>query len=181
MGLCSIGSNEVVCDVNGSCSGSQGVPAILGLGSNIGSKRENIARALAGLAAFDGIDVVKRSRDYKTPPWGETDQDWFVNTCVLVNTTLTPYELLARCLSIEREMGRERGRKWGPRVIDLDILVFGELEICESDLVVPHPYITERAFVLAPLVEIAPDLLLKGKTVQQWLNDVSLKGIEPFE
>ncbi len=155
--------------------------AILGLGSNIGSKRENIARAIEILSGFEDIEIIKRSRDYKTPPWGETDQDWFANACVSVMTRLEPYELLARCLEIEREMGRERLQKWGPRVIDLDILVFGNLEICESDLVVPHPHITERGFVLAPLVEIAPEIVLKGQTVAQWVKGVSLEGITPFE
>ena len=157
------------------------VIAILALGSNVGEKRDNIARAATNMGSLDGVEIVKRSRDYRTPPWGNTDQDWFVNACMSISTTLSPSELLARCLETERKMGRERGMKWGPRVIDLDILTYGDAVSRESDLVVPHPYITKRAFVLAPMAEVAPDLVLDGKTILQWRDGVSCEGIEPFE
>ena len=154
--------------------------AVIALGSNIGDKCANIATAADLLARVNGISVAKRSQNYRTPPWGNTDQDWFVNACMSVNTTLSPHALLAECLETERKMGRMRGQKWGPRVIDLDVLVYADLDIRESDLVVPHPYITERAFVLAPMADVAPEFVLKGKTVAAWLGGADLEGIEPI-
>lgn len=155
--------------------------AIIALGSNIGDKRASIARAIALLSADGVIRVVARSRDYKTPPWGKTDQDWFVNACIGVVTQLGPRQLLERCLGTERRMGRERTERWGPRSIDLDVLHVAGVMLDEPDLVLPHPRITERAFVLAPLADIAPDLVLAGKTVAEWLRSVDRTGVEPFE
>jgi 2-amino-4-hydroxy-6-hydroxymethyldihydropteridine diphosphokinase len=154
--------------------------AILGLGSNIGDKAANIAAAIAALDADPDIRVVARSRLFRTPPWGVTDQDSFANACVGVATSLAPRELLRRCQRIENDMGRVRERRWGPRVIDVDILVHGERTIDTPDLVVPHPRIAERAFVLAPLADIAPALSIAGKTVSQWLAGADRTGVEPW-
>ena len=119
--------------------------ATIGLGSNVGDKRSNIARALSLLTEKGDIRLVKRSRDYKSAPWGVKDQDWFVNACVSVATELSARTLLERCQGVENTMGRVRKQKWGPRIIDVDVLTYRDEPIAEPDLVVPHPLIAERA------------------------------------
>ena len=99
---------------------------------------------------------------YKTGPVGYTDQDWFLNTVVSFEADLAPQELLGLLMEIERQMGRERTIRWGPRVIDLDILLYGDAVVNTSDLQIPHPRIVERAFVAVPLADLAPDILLPG-------------------
>jgi 2-amino-4-hydroxy-6-hydroxymethyldihydropteridine diphosphokinase len=146
--------------------------AIIALGSNIGDKVRHIADAVGAFTADGRVRVVQKSLDYRTAPWGKTDQDWFVNAVMSVTTTLPVHELLARCQSVERQLGRERLVRWGPRVIDLDILVYRDLVLAEPDLVLPHPHMTERAFVLRPLLDVAPDLVIKGLNVRQWLMQV---------
>ncbi len=152
--------------------------AVIALGSNIGDKFANMDRAIHILTQRGDVALVGRSRDFKTPPWGNTDQDWFANAAITVATILTPRELLDRCQSVEMEMGRVRVEKWGPRLIDLDVLVFGDQRIDEPDFVVPHPHLTERAFVLAPMADVAPDVVVKGKTVTAWLAAVDETGVE---
>lgn len=154
--------------------------AVIALGSNIGDKVANLDRAVALLSSTADLGVVQRSRNYRTPPWGKTDQDWFVNGAVLVETTLSPHQLLNRCLAVEEEMGRRREEKWGPRIIDLDVLVYGDVELSDEVLTLPHPHITDRAFVLAPLAELRPELELKGRNVGEWLADIDREGIEPI-
>lgn len=155
--------------------------AILGLGSNVGEKQRNILRAVEGIRTLKSTQVVAVSRMFQTPPWGKTDQDWFVNACASVRTRLSPHDLLDACLGIERAMGRERREKWGPRVIDIDVLVYGDVEINDERLVVPHPLLTQRAFVLAPMADVAGDLVVNGKTVAQWLAAAPGDGIEVIE
>ncbi|MDX2257969.1 MAG: 2-amino-4-hydroxy-6-hydroxymethyldihydropteridine diphosphokinase [Hyphomicrobiaceae bacterium] len=154
--------------------------ALVALGSNIGDKAANVRQALALLTQEGDIRLLASSRIFKTPPWGKTDQDWFVNAAARVGTSLSPHQLLGRCLAIERAMGRERGEKWGPRVIDLDVLAHGPTRISDKDLTLPHPYITERAFVLAPLSDVAPEFVIKGRTVDQWLAAIDRSGVEPM-
>mgnify|MGYP001251459993 CR=1 FL=1 len=154
--------------------------AIVALGSNIGDTRANMALALQLLCAEGVVRVLTRSRDFKTPPWGITDQPWFANACASVRTALDARALLARCLDVERQMGRVRTQKWGPRIIDLDVLVHRQGAVAEEDLELPHPRITERAFVLAPLADVDPDLVLNGKSVEAWLNATDMSGVEPF-
>jgi 2-amino-4-hydroxy-6-hydroxymethyldihydropteridine diphosphokinase len=154
--------------------------AIVALGSNIGDIRGNMARALELLCDRGDVRVVARSRDFKTPPWGITEQPWFANACAGVATRLDARTLLGRCLDVERQLGRIRAEKWGPRIIDLDVLVHRDGAIDEADLVLPHPRITERAFVLAPLADIAPGLVLEGRTVAEWLAITDCSGVEPF-
>lgn len=136
--------------------------AYIGIGSNQGDPAANVDAALARLAELG--TVVKRSRPYRTKPWGVTDQPDFVNAVVALETDLGARPLLEGLKRIERELGRVATYRWGPRVIDLDILTYGEEDIDEPDLVVPHPRMTERTFVLAPLAEIdasfAPALAL---------------------
>lgn len=159
--------------------------AIIALGSNIGDKRANIAEAVRRLTAPNeaqsDIHFVARSRDFRTPPWGNTDQDWFVNACLTVRTALPPHDLLARCLDVERQMGRLRAERWGPRVIDLDLLLWRDIQLFDEVLVLPHPRMTERAFVLAPLADVAGRLELGGRTVEDWLAAIDRTGIEPIE
>lgn len=135
------------------------------LGSNIGDKVANLERALALL--LDGTDVVfdACSSFYRTAPWGYADQDWFVNLCAAGLTTHAPEALLARCKAVEATVGREKTFRWGPRVIDVDILYYGTGEIDEPDLAIPHRELFNRGFVLVPLAEIRADLVLSGRNV----------------
>ncbi len=165
-------------DVGTLTSAPKPFDAAIALGSNIGDKFANMDRAIDILTRRGDISLVRRSRDFKTPPWGKTDQDWFANAAMSVATRLTPRELLDRCQSVEKEMGRVRVEKWGPRLIDLDVLVFGDHRIDEQDFVLPHPHLTERAFVLAPMADVAPDVIVKGKTVAAWLGDADMTGLE---
>jgi len=138
------------------------VQAFIGLGSNLGDKKANLETAISWLSKEERIDVKKRASYYRTAPLGYAEQDWFVNTVVEIETTLSPAELLAVLLSIEERMGRVRGIRWGPRLIDLDLLLYGDAKINAPDLVVPHPRMTRRAFVIIPLAELSPDLYLRG-------------------
>ena len=159
---------------------TSGFDAAIGLGSNLGSKDGNIARAIALLTAGGDIRLVKRSRDYASPPWGVVEQDAFVNACITVATQLLPHELLARCQKVESDMGRVRHKKWGPRVIDVDILTYRNETIETADLTVPHPFIAQRAFVLLPLAEVAPDLLIGGATLGQLIGNADVSGVHPL-
>jgi len=142
--------------------------AFLGLGSNIGDRKANLARAVAMLAAHPQIEVVKVSGARETAPVGYAEQPDFLNAVARVETTLRPRELLDAILAIEAEMGRERTIRWGPRVIDIDILLYDSEQVDEPGLQIPHPRMMERQFVLEPLAEIAPDLVLpNGRTARQ--------------
>ena len=135
----------------------------VGLGSNLADPRAQVERASRALAGLPKTRLVQRSRLYRSAPWGRADQPEFVNAVVALQTELTPRELLEALLKIERAAGRARdATRWGPRVLDLDILVFGDRMIDEPGLHVPHPHLHERAFVLLPLAEIAPDLIVPG-------------------
>lgn len=152
--------------------------AFLGLGSNLGDKHRMLEEALARLDATPGIRVTARSGFYRTPPWGDTNQDWFLNAAASVSTSLSPHDLLAACLSVERQMGRVRERKWGPRSIDIDVLVYGSERVASETLVLPHPFLLERAFVLKPLVEIAPDLVVGEVRIADALARLDQTGID---
>jgi len=147
--------------------------AFISIGSNLGDRSANCTRARRLLEAA-GIRVVACSRQYRTEPWGFTDQPWFLNMAVKVESQLRPRELLEELKHIEREMGREKGRRWGPRVIDLDILLYGSEVVDEPDLHIPHPLMHEREFALRPLCEISPDAMhpLLKKTVKALLQDL---------
>jgi len=136
--------------------------AYLGLGGNMGEREVMLARAAARLDAHPGIRVLGRSSLYETEPVGPAGQPWYLNAVLETETSLSPLELLGACKQIEADLGRRRGLRWGPRPIDIDILLFGHFEISTPDLVIPHPELRKRAFVLVPLAEIAPDLVLPG-------------------
>ncbi len=131
--------------------------AYIGIGSNLGNRQENCLRAIE-LLQKKGIIVTKRSSLYKTEPWGVKDQPRFINMAVEIDTSLEPKELLKILKNIEKELGREKSSKWGPRIIDLDILLFDDIILNEDNLKIPHPLMQERDFVLRPLCEIAPDI-----------------------
>jgi 2-amino-4-hydroxy-6-hydroxymethyldihydropteridine diphosphokinase len=126
----------------------------IGLGSNLGNKSENIKKALDYIADIEGLNIKKLSSLYLTAPWGKTDQDDFINQVIEIETDLSALNLLYRLQDIEIKLGRQRDVKWGPRKIDLDVLLYGEETIHSEELQVPHPLMLERLFVLIPLAEI---------------------------
>ena len=140
-----------------------GTLAYLGLGTNLGDRESYLAQALKELAGLPTIEIGAVSSIYETAPVGLTDQPDFLNLVVSVRTTLSPRELMDALLHIENKMGRVRTVRWGPRVIDLDLLLFGDVRVEVPGLSVPHPRLRERSFVLIPLAEIAPDLILPGE------------------
>jgi 2-amino-4-hydroxy-6-hydroxymethyldihydropteridine diphosphokinase len=158
-----------------------GFDATIGLGSNIGDKAANIDRAIALLTKDGAVRLVKASRKYRSAPWGVTEQDWFVNACISVATDLSAHELLARCQVIENEMGRVRKLKWGPRLIDVDILTYRDQTIHEPDLKVPHPVIAERSFVLIPLKDVAPETRISGRSLDDLIWALGANDTIPFE
>jgi 2-amino-4-hydroxy-6-hydroxymethyldihydropteridine diphosphokinase len=137
-----------------------------------------MATALRTLDADPDTTVVSVSSLYRTPPWGKTDQPDFLNAAAELRTKRSPRGLLELCLDVERRLKRVRQERWGPRLIDMDILVFGDRVIDEPGLVVPHPRMLERAFVLVPLAEIDPDLRLGGIPVADHLAALETAGIE---
>ncbi len=153
------------------------IEATLGLGGNLGDPVAAFAAALARLRAHPRIVLRAVSSVWRTPPWGKLDQPDFRNMAALVETGLTAEDLLALCLEIEREAGRERRERWGPRTLDIDILTYGDELIDRAGLQIPHPRIAERAFVLAPLAEIAPGLTIGGQSVAQLLAKLPSEGI----
>lgn len=156
------------------------VEATLSLGANLGDPKSTMAAALVSLDAVADVRVSTVSRLYRTPPWGPVEQPPFINCCALVATTLAPDALMQLCLDIEKRLKRVRDVRWGPRVIDIDILTYGT-EVIHTPLVtVPHPRMTERGFVLVPLAEIAPELRVLGRTIRDWLSATDVTGIEPL-
>ena len=154
--------------------------ALLGFGGNLGDVRTTLGRAVTALCDGREVKLVARSSDYRTPPWGVADQPPFINLAIVVETVLTPRALLDRALRVEAMFGRDRTkeRRWGPRILDIDIIAFDALEIEESGLTLPHPHLFERAFVLAPLAEIAPHCKIKGTTVAEAFARLDPSGIE---
>jgi len=130
--------------------------AYIGLGANIGDRERNLLQAVRALDESEGVRVIRCSSIYETDPVGYEAQPLFLNMCAAVSTTLGPRELLETCLRIERSMGRTREIRWGPRTIDLDLLLYGDVELSSPELELPHPRIAERLFVLIPLLEVLP-------------------------
>ena len=154
--------------------------AYLALGGNVGNSRAILDRAVTLLCDGKDVRLTARSADYLTPPWGFKYQAPFVNLCLAVETTLSPRDLLARAQGVELQLGRDRAheKRWGPRTADIDIIAYGDLELDELGLTLPHPRLFERAFVLRPLAEIAPDRIIAGQKVRDALARVDTAGIK---
>jgi 2-amino-4-hydroxy-6-hydroxymethyldihydropteridine diphosphokinase len=154
--------------------------ALVALGGNVGDVPATLDRAVAMLCDGRQVRLIARSSDYRTPPWGVTDQPAFINLGLVVETELSPRALLAHALEVERALGRDRAnaRRWGPRTVDIDLIAYDDISVDEPDLILPHPRALERAFVLAPLAEIAPDHMIAGIRVAQALARLDTSGIE---
>jgi 2-amino-4-hydroxy-6-hydroxymethyldihydropteridine diphosphokinase len=149
---------------------------LLGLGGNVGDAATTIAAALRRLEEAT-VEILARSSLYRTAPWGKTDQPPFVNACAVARTELCPRTLLERILAVEIDLGRRPGERWGPRTIDIDILDYAGRALDEPGLRLPHPRLTERAFVLVPLAEIVPDRIIAGRLVRDWAAAVDASGV----
>jgi len=153
---------------------------LISLGGNVGDVRATFGKAIANICGMTQAVLLARSSDYATPPWGDEQQEPFVNACIEIETTLDPHALLFTLHKIEKKFGRDRAqeRRWGPRTLDLDVIAYDDVRLDKPELTLPHPRLFERAFVLVPLVEIVPDRLIAGQTPRQALARVSADGIE---
>jgi 2-amino-4-hydroxy-6-hydroxymethyldihydropteridine diphosphokinase len=153
--------------------------AFIALGGNVGDVRSTFDQAIALLCDGRAVRLKARSSDYRTPPWGVTDQPPYVNAVIAVVTSLNPHQLLARGQECERALGRDRAQeqRWGPRTIDIDLLAFDDVVLDDPGLTLPHPRLFERGFVLVPLAEIAPDREIGGVIVRDALARVDTSGI----
>jgi len=140
------------------------VQACIGLGANLGDAAGTLRQAVIALGQREDVTVRRMSRCYRTPAWGREDQPDFINAAVLLETSLSPRALLDLLLAVEAGFGRHRidGERWGPRTLDLDLLLYGDVVIDEPGLRVPHPHLHERAFALVPLLEVMPDARIPG-------------------
>lgn len=140
------------------------IQVCIGLGANLGDAADTLRKAVEALDHREGITVREVSRFYRTPAWGREDQPDFINAVALLETSLTPRALLERLLAVETEFGRHRpdGERWGPRTLDLDLLLYGDVVIDEPGLRVPHPHLHERAFALVPLLDVLPEARIPG-------------------
>ncbi|MBM7856027.1 2-amino-4-hydroxy-6-hydroxymethyldihydropteridine diphosphokinase [Desulfohalotomaculum tongense] len=151
------------------------VTAYIGIGSNMGDKSFYINKALDLLHSPPEIKVVKVAPLYRTAPVGYTEQDWFLNTVAQLETVISPQKLLHQLQQIENKLGRERKIRWGPRTIDLDLLIYGDVTLTTPDLTLPHPRMTERAFVMVPLADISPTMaMIGGKTAEELAGELML-------
>ena len=156
------------------------VEALIGFGANLGDARRTIGSAIRIFCDGEQVQLLAHSSDYRTPPWGDTDQPPFINAAIAVATELPARALLDRALAVEKQLGRDRTtqRRWGPRAIDIDILAYGDVTIEEPGLVLPHPRLLERAFVLIPLAEIRPDWIVGGTRLRDAARAADATGIE---
>lgn len=154
--------------------------AIIALGGNVGEVRATFRKAIASICDLAQARLLARSSDYATPPWGDEQQPRFVNACIEIETSLDPLALLAVLQRIEQAFGRDRARerRWGPRTLDLDLIAYDDMSLENDQLILPHPRLFERAFVLVPLAEIASDRLIGGRRVSSGLAALSTAGIE---
>jgi len=154
--------------------------ALIALGGNVGDVRDRLREALAMLDRGPNVKLIVRSPSYLTPPWGVKDQAPFINCCAVIETTLSPHDLLKRVQEVERAFGRDRAneRRWGPRKLDIDIIAYDDVTVNDPDLTLPHPRVFERAFVLVPLADIAADRLIAGVSVKDALAKIDATGIE---
>jgi 2-amino-4-hydroxy-6-hydroxymethyldihydropteridine diphosphokinase len=154
--------------------------AIIALGGNVGDVRATFKKAIASICGMAQAALVARSSDYATPPWGNEEQARFINACIEIETSLDPHALLYTLQNIEQKFGRDRGKevRWGPRTLDLDLIAYDDISLQKPELTLPHPRLFERAFVLVPLAEIAPDRRIAGRSVKEAVRALSTEGIE---
>lgn len=157
------------------------ISVYLSLGSNIGDKKAYLEVALERLNQLPQTSLAAVSSFYETAAWGKTDQDDFLNICCQLKTELAAQQLLIECQQIEKNLHRVRYEHWGPRTIDIDILLYGSEHIVTESLKVPHPYMTERAFVLVPLFEIAPSLEICGHSITSYLKTLNLEEVRKLQ
>lgn len=157
--------------------------ALIALGGNVGDVRATFSAAIPAICEAATATLLARSSDYRTPPWGEHNQPAFINACIEIDTSLGASALLSVLHAVERKFGRNRAeeKRWGPRTLDLDILAYDNTVIDTPELTLPHPRLFERAFVLVPLAEIAPDRVIGSVTPRQALATLAADGIERLE
>ncbi|MZQ75318.1 MAG: 2-amino-4-hydroxy-6-hydroxymethyldihydropteridine diphosphokinase [Peptoclostridium sp.] len=153
----------------------------ISLGSNMGDRLSNLREAAGMVASLERTCLIAESSIYETEPWGLKEQDSFLNMCIKIETELMPKELLRKLQEIELNLGRKRLIKWGPRTIDLDILIYDDLNTDDEELILPHPRLTVRAFVLMPLLDVSGDIVINGRRLSEWLGDISDQGIKVFK
>ncbi|SHK07151.1 2-amino-4-hydroxy-6-hydroxymethyldihydropteridine diphosphokinase [Tepidibacter formicigenes] len=152
----------------------------LSLGTNMGDREKYLKDAIDLINNFEDTKIVKISKVYETKPWGYTNQKNFLNLCLKINTNLSPHNLLKKCQEAERFLKRERIIRWGPRTIDVDILIYDDIICNDENLTLPHPRIQERAFVLVPLMDLDEDLIIKGKKIKDWLELVDVEDVKEY-
>lgn len=153
----------------------------LGLGANLGNRHGAISFALQKLGAHPRIQLLAKAHLYETPPWGKKNQPTFLNTCAMVETSLSPIALLKFCQTIEGRLGRVRREHWGARTLDIDILWWSGRPLRTRDLTVPHPYLTKRAFALIPLSEIFPELIIARTPISSWISQLPTKDLQSLK
>lgn len=157
------------------------VRAALGLGSNLGDRHALLANAIETIESTPGITVVGVSPVVESTPVGGPPQQDFLNSVVVVDTTLTPDALLELAQRCETDAGRERRERWGPRTLDVDVLAYGDLTTDDPELTLPHPRAVVRAFVLVPWAVVDPHFVVAGRTVSDWAADVDVSGVRPAD
>lgn len=152
---------------------------LIALGGNVGDVRTTFRKAISNICGMTQAGLAARSSDYETPPVGDIPQDNFINAVIEIDTELDPHALLFTLHRIEHKFGRNRAAegRWGPRPLDLDMIAYDDVVMLKPELVLPHPGATQRAFVLVPLAEIAPDRVIAGQTVAEHLAKLSTDGI----
>ena len=153
---------------------------LIALGGNLGDVRDTFRKAISNICGMTQAALLARSSDYATPPLGDIAQPRYVNACISIDTSLDPHALLFTLHKIEKKFGRDRASetRWGPRTLDLDMLAYDDMTIEKPELTLPHPRMFQRAFVLMPLCEIAPDRMIGGQTPAEALALLSTDGIE---
>jgi len=153
---------------------------LIALGGNVGDVRATFRKAIANICGMTQAALLARSSDYITPPWGEEDQPPFINACIEIETSLDPHALLFSLHKVEKKFGRDRDNetRWGPRTLDLDLIAYDDIRLDKLELTLPHPRLFERAFVLVPLAEIAPERVIAGRRIADALARLSTEGIQ---
>jgi 2-amino-4-hydroxy-6-hydroxymethyldihydropteridine diphosphokinase len=154
--------------------------ALIALGGNVGDVRATFRKAITNICGMTQAALLARSSDYTTPPWGDVEQAPFINACIEIETPLDPHALLFALQKVEAKFGRDRAkeRHWGPRTLDLDLIAYDDVSLERPELTLPHPHLFERAFVLVPLAEIAPNRVIAGRSVTAALSELPKDGIE---